>query len=479
MSAPGSPVKPNWALSLSHTRHNSCLRLPPIEPCVSRAVSHLQTIKERIAERAKATVAEVASKSVQRASFDGARECEEGPALLDSRTTTPKPILKTEPPAKKGEVGPSRRDSESTTPRPVLSQRSGVSICRPDPHAQLYVEGVQTGTAVNKKNAGVVGKLPATVGAPDREGPREDWSDGFGVVAAAIDLVRQLERDWEEAMQGLREERERVQQLQGALDVEAEKRLNLLPRVVQAEHEECSRDILELKWHVGYEGRQLGRARDSFRLLAERNAQLQKEVAYLTENCPLLEEKLVLESDNISLVAKQQQEVADHLNQGSHKVMQEEERCTLAHSRAEAQYKQNDQSVHKLRKKLRKASDQLEKVRDEHAAVTHKISDIQRTITGHQSQANHFDKERGDCNVQCSTVESRVGLLRDELARLEMELRKKEERNDYLREQKEEEVISIRSVSDHLSRSTYMYYCTVSISVLKQKDFFCLLCSYS
>lgn len=64
-----------------------------------------------------------------------------------------------------------------------------------------------------------------------------------------------------------------------------------------------------------------------------------------------------------------------------------------------------------------------------------------------------------------------VGLLRDELARLEMELRKKEERNDYLREQKEEEVISIRSVSDHLSRSTYMYYCTVSISVLKQKDF--------
>lgn len=65
-----------------------------------------------------------------------------------------------------------------------------------------------------------------------------------------------------------------------------------------------------------------------------------------------------------------------------------------------------------------------------------------------------------------------VGLLRDELARLEMELRKKEERNDYLREQKEDEVISIHSVSDRLSRSTYMYYCTVSISVLKQKDFF-------
>ena len=32
------------------------------------------------------------------------------------------------------------------------------------------------------------------------------------------------------------------------------------------EHEECLRDILELKWHVSYEGRQLSRIKDTLRI---------------------------------------------------------------------------------------------------------------------------------------------------------------------------------------------------------------------
>ena len=32
------------------------------------------------------------------------------------------------------------------------------------------------------------------------------------------------------------------------------------------EHEECLRDILELKWHVSFEGRQLSRIKDNLRI---------------------------------------------------------------------------------------------------------------------------------------------------------------------------------------------------------------------
>ena len=35
---------------------------------------------------------------------------------------------------------------------------------------------------------------------------------------------------------------------------------------ILAEHEECLRDILELKWHVSYEGRQLSRIKDNLRI---------------------------------------------------------------------------------------------------------------------------------------------------------------------------------------------------------------------
>ena len=115
MSAPGSPVKADWVLSLSGMRQDTCLRLPPIEPCVNKAVSHLRAIRERIAERGRTTATKVPSKSLQRTFLDGVPECGEGAALLDLRTATPKPILRTDPLAKKGEAGSSRRDSESTT----------------------------------------------------------------------------------------------------------------------------------------------------------------------------------------------------------------------------------------------------------------------------------------------------------------------------------------------------------------------------
>ena len=231
MSAKDPPERADWVLSLSQ-RQNSCLRFPPIEPCVNKAVSHLRTIKKRITERQKTTAIEVAS---QKTSFDDGSVSEEG-FLLDSRTTTPKPILKTNAPIQNVDAGIFQHDSRSVTPKPVLSQRSGVSIRDPDPHAGLCVEGVPTGTVV-KRNAGGMAnarKQPATITALDQEELQDDWLDARSVITGAIDLVGRLERDWQETVQGFEEEKERVRQLQGALDMEAERRLNLLPRVVQA-----------------------------------------------------------------------------------------------------------------------------------------------------------------------------------------------------------------------------------------------------
>ena len=44
--------------------------------------------------------------------------------------------------------------------------------------------------------------------------------------------------------------------------------------ISHVEHEQCIRDILELKWHVSFEGRQLERIEDDVKIVVDTNTHL-------------------------------------------------------------------------------------------------------------------------------------------------------------------------------------------------------------
>ena len=176
----------------SHKR--SCLRLNTVEPCVNKAVFHLEALRQRLLEQEKPT------RGPKQTSIPKERQDVGSPVFAkESRSATPKPPL----------------ESQSTTPgRPDVSQKSSVIF----DSSELFVRGTKTGNERESRRAGV-SSLP--------------WLDAEDIILGAVDLVARLEQDRQEALCLLASEKARVCQLCDTLDVEAEKRLNLLPGVVQ------------------------------------------------------------------------------------------------------------------------------------------------------------------------------------------------------------------------------------------------------
>ena len=67
---------------------------------------------------------------------------------------------------------------------------------------------------------------------------------------------------------------------------------------------------------------------------------------------PLLEEKLVLESDHMSEIAQQQQKTSDQLNRGKHTLIQTEDKSQKAHQRADTERQQMEHTLDEIRLKL-------------------------------------------------------------------------------------------------------------------------------
>lgn len=42
----------------------------------------------------------------------------------------------------------------------------------------------------------------------------------------------------------------------------------------QSEHEQCLQDMLEMKWHAGFEGRHLKQIQDDVKLIIDKNVKL-------------------------------------------------------------------------------------------------------------------------------------------------------------------------------------------------------------
>ena len=296
-------------------RNRSCLNISTTEPCVNKAVSHLSTLKRRLSEQRKLYENERGKKSQLRTSFSDVHQADDqrssASAGGDSRIATPKFVL-----AQISETA----DSRSVIPKPILQNRnqeerksiSGGAVGTVTPHSafghqnvgvnlrrdsDLRIDGSPTGTSVVRKSGRKTQEK--------RKNLQGDWLDASDIIEGAVHLVERLEEDRQETLRSLAGEEVRVRQLRKDLDAEAEKRLDLLPCVVQAgrlvaspcynvcesilvdscrtgcfsfslslslsllEHEECLRDVLELKWHVSFEGRQLARMKDNLRVICE------------------------------------------------------------------------------------------------------------------------------------------------------------------------------------------------------------------
>ena len=181
----------DW-LTLLPPRKGSCLNLSNVEPCVNKAIYHLDALKKSAKEKEK-------GRSLAKTSFTEIHTEDVRPDSKGSKTVT----------------------SRSASGR--VNKLSGVAIQSPTAH-DLYVEGTTTGTEVEKDRK--------NIHPPRLQQGGSGWLD-LDVIAGAINLVGRLEQDREQTLGALANEKVKVQQLGLALDAEAERRLDLLGTVVQ------------------------------------------------------------------------------------------------------------------------------------------------------------------------------------------------------------------------------------------------------
>lgn len=116
----------DWLSSLS-PREGSCLNLSSVEPCVNKAVSHLNVLKQRLSQQ-KRTSKEHPQKPHTRASFSDIHTSEERASKVHREAE--------------------RMSSQGSTPKPCLRLMSGASVRVSD--RELCVEGTTTGTVVER-----------------------------------------------------------------------------------------------------------------------------------------------------------------------------------------------------------------------------------------------------------------------------------------------------------------------------------------
>ena len=184
----------DW-LTLLPPRQGSCLNLSSVEPCVNKAIYHLDALKK------------------------SAKEKEKGRSLAKPSFTE----IHTE---REKDVGPDSKSSKSVTSRSAsgrVNKFGNVAIQSPTA-PDLCVEGTTTGTEIEKDRK--------NIHPPQLQQGGSGWLD-LDVIAGAINLVGRLEQDREQTLGALASEKVKVQQLGLALDAEAERRLDLLGTEVQ------------------------------------------------------------------------------------------------------------------------------------------------------------------------------------------------------------------------------------------------------
>uniref|UniRef100_A0A7N4P8X4 Coiled-coil domain containing 178 n=1 Tax=Sarcophilus harrisii TaxID=9305 RepID=A0A7N4P8X4_SARHA len=117
------------------------------------------------------------------------------------------------------------------------------------------------------------------------------------VLADAIHLIRTLETDRKDAADALIEQRLRKRLICSKIDGLSFWRLQKLPFAVQQEHETCSSEILELQGNLEKEMQKLKKLKNLVSKEEATTMTLKRDVQFMKEHKPLLEEKLFVETE--------------------------------------------------------------------------------------------------------------------------------------------------------------------------------------
>ncbi|XP_046357907.2 coiled-coil domain-containing protein 178-like [Haliotis rufescens] len=392
------PLPSNWPKIPQLARRRSCELTRSTEPCVKKAVSHLELVQNIIDEWFKKAEEDVKSRtSSRRESIVSLPETRKQLRFVDDQAATA---------SSSGHR--SRTVSEASQASSQLSVPENLSV------------------------KGVGAKAEQEACEVENQGLDIPYLGAEDVIDEVITLLARLENDRHETEGKLGQERGKVSKLTTKIDDLCLRRLRDLPVLVQREHEACILDLNELQWHVAYRGRNEARIQNRREIADVLNNRLKEDIAFVERHIPLVQEKLLLEMEAMDKIKKAQAETDQELEMTKQRQAKTEQKSEEAVNKAENERGHIKRELDTVRDNLSQISEDLSEAKMTYNAYVHQLNDIRQQLKDNDQEMKILEVKNENAKVAEEMQATKVRDFQTRIAETEFEHRKLKADNQQL-----------------------------------------------
>ncbi|KAL4236342.1 hypothetical protein ACF0H5_004729 [Mactra antiquata] len=360
-----APLPENWPKLPQIYRRRSCELTTSTNPCINKAISHLELLQNVIDEWSKEK---------------------------DAEEPTGQPVPA---PVKDVRFTTTRESGKSTS----ASTSSRYSSAAPS----LSVQGQ---------------------GFKEEPAPVKDATPYLGaeeVINETLTLLARLENDRQETEKALKKEKERVIILGAKIDNLCQKRIQEFPVVIQKEHEECIMDINELQWHVAYSSRNEARIKERVEIAEVLNKRLKEDIEFVNKHIPLVEEKLELELEAMTKIRNAQKDTNQELDSTKNRQEKTEAKSNEASNKAEKERGHIKRELDTVKDALSSINEELTEAKMTFNAYIHQINSITQQLKDNEQELKVYEVKNENAKVAVEMQEAKVKDVTRRIEDAEME----------------------------------------------------------
>lgn len=241
------------------------------------------------------------------------------------------------------------------------------------------------------------------------------------VFNQVTELILRLENDRVVTERRLEQEKVKLEGLNDKIADMTQRRLIQLPIAVQKEHDACSRDIVELQWHVSYTQRQLNRIKDQVSVAQVLNTSLKDDIDFVKKHCPLVEEKLMIEKEAMKNIKNMQAETSKELADARIELDKEEARYQSAVEEAEAERKKTKGNLEIKSNKLATLKKELHHAKVMHTAYVKKVAQSRQKLSSQEEELVSLQEQTEQLRENEQQEMYKIEELRDQVRQVEFE----------------------------------------------------------
>ncbi|XP_071952787.1 coiled-coil domain-containing protein 178-like [Antedon mediterranea] len=244
------------------------------------------------------------------------------------------------------------------------------------------------------------------------------------VIDEVVTLLGRLESDRVDTEKALSKEKQRVVWLQERIDKLANQRMQELPKAVQNEHEACSMDISELKWHCSYRNRQKSRKQSHVEVAQTLNSRLKEDISFVTKHCPLVEEKLELERGAMALIDNAQKQTTLEQLKTEAKLKRTKDKSREAHGKANMERAHMRKELDSVWEVLKEIKMELDEAKALHLSYSHNCTDLRDKLNADKQEKIILETKSQNAKISEKMTANKVKTIQESIVNAEYEHRK-------------------------------------------------------